>query len=244
MNDSPAASPLTHDAAFHEVGALALGALPREEERLVRAHVENCPLCSAELAAMSSVVGAMPTRPPGGGMDQRVSEGIRSRLLARAADRSTRRQSVGNVYRLLAIAAVLAAILLGVGYYRERAERRDLLASAARRDSVISALNSLVRDRDAELSDHGSGSERGGAIIDRHSPANGANVLGSRHQQVDVVRSWSVGTEAGTNLRVMAGDGRQENSGGDVHASGRWIRGGSRDLRAVADGIESDRHHR
>jgi len=152
MNDSPAASPLTHDAAFHEVGALALGALPREEERLVRAHVENCPLCSAELAAMSSVVGAMPTRPPGGGMDQRVSEGIRSRLLARAADRSTRRQSVGNVYRLLAIAAVLAAILLGVGYYRERAERRDLLASAARRDSVISALNSLVRDRDAELS--------------------------------------------------------------------------------------------
>ena len=149
MNDSPAASPLTHDAAFHEVGALALGALPREEERLVRAHVENCPLCSAELAAMSSVVGAMPTRPPGGGMDQRVSEGIRSRLLARAADRSTRRQSVGNVYRLLAIAAVLAAILLGVGYYRERAERRELLASASRRDSVISALNSLVRDRDA-----------------------------------------------------------------------------------------------
>jgi len=151
MNDSPAASPLTHDAAFPEVGALALGALSREEERLVRAHVENCPVCSAELAAMSSVVSTMPARPPEGAMDQRVSEGIRSRLLARAADRSARRRSTGSVYRLIAIAASLAAILLGVAYYRESVQRHELLASATRRDSVISALNSLVRDRDAEL---------------------------------------------------------------------------------------------
>jgi len=151
MNDLPAGPPLTHDAAFPEVGALALGALPSAEERLVRAHVENCPVCSAELAAMKGIVGAMPARPPGGAMDQGVSAGIRSRLLARAADQSARNQSGGKVYRLLAIAAALAAVLLGVGYYRERAERRELLANAARRDSVISALNSLVRDRDAEL---------------------------------------------------------------------------------------------
>ncbi len=151
MSDSPAAAPITHEAAFPEVGALALGALSPEEERLVRAHVENCPVCSAELASMSSVVSGMPARPADGAMDQRVSEGIRTRLLARAADQSAGRQSTASVYRLLAIAAAVAAILFGVGYYRERAERSELLATTARRDSVISALNALVRDRDAEL---------------------------------------------------------------------------------------------
>ena len=149
MSDSPSAAPMAHERTFPELGALALGALSPEEARLMRAHVESCSVCSAELASMTSVVGGLPTRPPDGAMDQRVSEGIRARLLARAADRpSTGR---GSVYRWLAIAAAVAAMLFGVAYYRERAERRELVATTARQDSAISALNGLVRDRDAEL---------------------------------------------------------------------------------------------
>lgn len=151
MSDSQVSSPLTHEAAFPEVGALALGALPSDEERLVRAHVENCPVCSAELEAMKSVVGGMPSRPRGGTMAPARSAEIRGRLTERAAEGGLPAKSSSNFSRVIAIAAALAVIALGLGYYNQYSARRELIAGAAKRDSVIATLNALMRERDAEL---------------------------------------------------------------------------------------------
>jgi anti-sigma-K factor RskA len=76
---------------------------------------------------------------------------IRGRLMARATEGAKRGRSSGNLSRLAAIAAGVAVIALGLGYYKQRAAQQDLIAGAARRDSVIAALNALVRERDAEL---------------------------------------------------------------------------------------------
>lgn len=84
-------------------------------------------------------------------MEPRRSADIRGRLLARAAEGGARGRSSANLSRVVAIAAGLALIALGLGYYNQSAARRDLIAGAARRDSVITALNALVRERDAEL---------------------------------------------------------------------------------------------
>ena len=153
MSDSPIISPLTHEAAFPEVGALAIGALSGNEERLVRAHVENCPVCSTELKAMRSVVGAMPSGPVAGSIAPGRSAEIRGRLMARAAEGGAGGKSSrgGNFPRLLAVAAGLALIALGLGYYNQYTARRELVVGATKRDSVIAALDALVRERDAEL---------------------------------------------------------------------------------------------
>ena len=86
MSNSPITSPLTHEAAFPDVGALALGALSGDEERRVRAHVENCAVCSAELDAMKRVIAGMPSAPAAGTMTPGRSAAIRGRLMARAAE--------------------------------------------------------------------------------------------------------------------------------------------------------------
>ena len=151
MSESPVSSPLTHEAAFPEMGGLAIGALSSDEERLVRAHVENCAVCSAELELMKSVVGAMPRAPRGGTMTPARSAEIRGRLMERAAEGASRGRSSGNWSRVIAIAAAVAVIALGLGYYDQFAARRELIAGAAARDSVIAALNALVRERDAQL---------------------------------------------------------------------------------------------
>ena len=150
MSNPPLTYPLTHEAAFPEVGALALGALPSDEARLVRAHVENCPVCSAEFDAMTMVVTAMSTAPRGGVMAPARSAEIRGRLMARAAEGGARKSS-DKFSRMFVIAAAVAMIALGLGYYNQHAARQELIASAARRDLVIAALNALVRERDAEI---------------------------------------------------------------------------------------------
>jgi anti-sigma-K factor RskA len=76
---------------------------------------------------------------------------IRGRLLERAAHETTRGKSSGNFSRIIAIAAAVAVVALGLGYYNQYAARRELIAGAARRDSVIAALNALVRERDEQL---------------------------------------------------------------------------------------------
>ena len=159
MSDSRTTSPLTHDAAFPDIGALAIGALPSDEERLVRAHVEGCAVCSAELQAMKTVVVGMPSAPLGGTMAPNRSAEMRSRLVQRAAREaggeadsdSARGKSSGSLLRFMAIAAVLAVIALGIADYNQYASRRELVAGAVKRDSVIGALSALVRERDAEL---------------------------------------------------------------------------------------------
>lgn len=151
MTNPPVTSPLTHEAAFPEVGALALGALASDEARLVSAHVENCAVCSAELDAMTKIVAAMPTAPWGGTMAPGRNSEIRGRLIARAAESVARGKSSGNLSRVFAVAASVAVIALGLGYYNQRSSQRDFVVAAAKRDSVIAALNALVRERNAEL---------------------------------------------------------------------------------------------
>ena len=159
MSDSRITSPLTHDAAFPDIGALAIGALPSDEERLVRAHVEGCAVCSAELQAMMIVIAGMPSVPLGGTMAPGHRADMRGRLMQRAAREaageapsdSARGKSSGNLLRFMAIAAALAAIALGVADYNQYALRRELVAGAAKRDSVIGALSALVHERDAQL---------------------------------------------------------------------------------------------
>ncbi len=150
MSNPPVISPLTHEAAFPEIGALALGALPSDEARLVRAHVQSCAVCSAEIDAMTKVVAAMPTAPRGGAMAPGRRLEIRGRLMARATQNPVKGSS-GNVSRFLTIAAAVAVIALGLAYYNQHSAQRDLMAGAAKRDSMIAALNALVRERDAEL---------------------------------------------------------------------------------------------
>ncbi|GAC1421554.1 MAG: hypothetical protein NVSMB53_20080 [Gemmatimonadaceae bacterium] len=79
------------------------------------------------------------------------SSEIRERLVARAAPSGARGKSPGNVSRVLAIAAAVAAIAVGVAYYKQHSAQRELIAGAAKRDSVIAGLSALVRERNAEL---------------------------------------------------------------------------------------------
>ena len=71
--------------------------------------------------------------------------------MERAAEGASRGRSSGNWSRVIAIAAAVAVIALGLGYYDQFAARRELITGAATRDSVIAALNALVRERDAQL---------------------------------------------------------------------------------------------
>jgi len=159
MSDSQITLPLTHGAAFPDIGALAIGALPSDEERLVRAHVEGCAVCSAELQAMMIVIAGMPSAPLGGTMAPGHRADMRGRLMQRAAREaageapsdSARGKSSGNLLRFMAIAAALAVIALGVVDYNQYTSRHELVAGAAKRDSVIDALSALVHERDAQL---------------------------------------------------------------------------------------------
>lgn len=71
--------------------------------------------------------------------------------MARASEAGARGKSPGNVSRLIAIAAALVVVALGLGYYNQYSAGRELIADATRRDSEIAALHQLVRERDAEL---------------------------------------------------------------------------------------------
>ena len=107
---------------------------------------------AAELEELKSLIDALPSAPRPATMSAERSAAIRSRLIARAsAEVGGSTKSTRNYTRLFAIAASVAVIALAVGYYNESATRRELASSSARRDSMIAALNSVVRERDAEL---------------------------------------------------------------------------------------------
>lgn len=106
----------------------------------------------AELKELETLIDALPSAPRGATMAADRSAAIRSRLVARAAEDANRPAKSARSYtRLFAVAASVAVIALAVAYYNESAARRALVAGNARRDSVITALNAVVRERDAEL---------------------------------------------------------------------------------------------
>ena len=151
MSDASINAPLSHDAAYAELGSLALGALSADDARLVRAHVADCSICATKLEEMERVAVVMPSRTRAGVLSPARSAAIRSRLVARAGESRGVGKPARNYSRLLAIAAAVLLIALSVGYYRENAARQQLVVSTARRDSVVAALNAIVRERDAEL---------------------------------------------------------------------------------------------
>jgi anti-sigma-K factor RskA len=107
----------------------------------------------AEMEELKALMDALPSTPRGGTMPADRKIAIRGRLIARASEAGDRgARSARSYTRVLAIAASVAVIALAAGYYNERATGRELAAGSARRDSLIAALNAVVRERDAELS--------------------------------------------------------------------------------------------
>jgi anti-sigma factor RsiW len=104
------------------LGAYALGQLPGEERVGLDAHLEGCPECRAELAALESVARVMPladperfaepAQPPPG-LGERIEATIAGER--RAARRLGRRRRTGLALGTAAVAAaaVLAIFVLG-----------------------------------------------------------------------------------------------------------------------------------
>jgi anti-sigma-K factor RskA len=84
-------SKLSHDEAYPELAAVALGALPTEVSAAVRDHAALCPECGPELAAMEETVAQLAQTVPQRAMNRGHGAGIRSRLVMRArAEREAR----------------------------------------------------------------------------------------------------------------------------------------------------------
>ena len=116
MSDASINAPLSHDAAYAELGSLALGALSADDARLVRAHVADCSICATKLEEMERVAVVMPSRTRAGVLSPARSAAIRSRLVARAGESRGVEKPARNYSRLLAIAAAVLLIALSVGY--------------------------------------------------------------------------------------------------------------------------------
>ena len=96
------------------LGALAVSALDRDEELIVREHVASCPRCAEELAELSETVGLLATALPGGlstavQPDARVLDGL-LRAVAEERRRARRRR-----YAMGLAAAAVGAVLAGTG---------------------------------------------------------------------------------------------------------------------------------
>ena len=102
------------------MGAVALGGADPAEELALRAHLDGCAECRAELRELTSVAAALPLADPAhitGGLPQ-PSSALGPRVLGRvAAERTarrarTRRRFVGAGAGVAAIAAAIVGILL------------------------------------------------------------------------------------------------------------------------------------
>ncbi len=145
-------SSMTHDEAFAQIGALALGALDSAEEQIVLEHVEGCPECKAELASMRDVVAEMPDLTSTAVLPLERSRAIRASLVERAertvAAPPARR---GNGWRTFSIAATFLIAALGAAYYKEYGETTALSGVVAERSAVADSLAKLIRVKDDQL---------------------------------------------------------------------------------------------
>jgi len=106
------------------LGAAALGGIGPAEEIALRAHLDGCPTCRAELRDLTAVAQALSAVPidrvtsapiePSGALADRVFERVsREREIRRG--RRTRRVLVGTGAGAIAAAAVVAFVILVVG---------------------------------------------------------------------------------------------------------------------------------
>jgi anti-sigma-K factor RskA len=139
-----------HDDIRSLVAPYALGALPEEEIRFVRAHILDCEGCMAEAddyfdAASTFTLAVQPVEPPSGFAD---------RILARATESTAESASVPKprgLWRLLPAltAAALAVVIIGLGVVVVQT-RSDL----QRNEKALVAL--LQGDQGVELRGEGS----------------------------------------------------------------------------------------
>ncbi len=82
---------LSHEEAYAELAAIALGAAPTEVSAAVREHSVACPECGPELVAMEEIVAQLGQLVPPATMNRGRAAGIRSRVVMRArAERESR----------------------------------------------------------------------------------------------------------------------------------------------------------
>jgi hypothetical protein len=86
---------ISHEEAYVELAAIALGTTPAEVSRAVREHAAACPECGPELVAMEEAVAQLGQLVPPAVMNRGRAAGIRSRLVMRArGERETRAAAV------------------------------------------------------------------------------------------------------------------------------------------------------
>jgi hypothetical protein len=110
------------------LAAFALGRVDEAEEVALRAHLDGCAACRAELDELTAVARALPLADPG-----RVSEDAGeppSRLGARVVDRVTLERTRSHRRRTWRVFAAAAALVVGVGVGAVVVTRRDNPAPA------------------------------------------------------------------------------------------------------------------
>ena len=145
----------THDDFIDDVAVYALGALPEADAQRVRAHVEQCPECAAEYAALretSASLGyaAQACAPGENGVQVsallkgRIMREVRASLVNSAADAPARRTIVWPAYLVAAacIAIALISTVLNISLNANLSQARARLASANdRSDGLARHLN-------------------------------------------------------------------------------------------------------
>jgi anti-sigma-K factor RskA len=161
---------MDHDRLKELLPLEALGALDGEDARAMAAHLaEGCDECQAELRSLRETMAAYAIGVTGAGSADRIWQRVERRLAtaaapiatavsdrpaSRASDRPIR-EGVTRVWRVAAVAASAAAILLAVmsGNYAKQIEllRQDDAARFVALDRQTRELASQLEDRNREL---------------------------------------------------------------------------------------------
>lgn len=148
-----------HREVFEELGAYALGALPPEERVRIAAHIEQCPVCAEDAAALQRAAGRLPDQveqvSPPPELRDRIMAVVESEaaLLRPARARATaRRRRPLPAPRWVATAAALAlgvgvgAVVIGDQDAGTQTQTRTLAAEVGRGDAWVE-----VTDDQAQL---------------------------------------------------------------------------------------------
>lgn len=149
MNDIARPS-MTHDDAFAELGALALGAVDAETAASIQAHVQDCAICQQELAALQHALAELPETLPGASFNTDRRADIRSRLVARAQEQKPPVERP-SPWRLVAMAAGIAVAILAYGYGQERSKRADAERTNAQLAAESARLRAISEEKDSRL---------------------------------------------------------------------------------------------
>jgi hypothetical protein len=141
---------LSHDEAFAELGALALGALDPNEEREVMGHVAECRECREELEVLREITSSMPVEPSLGTMPPDRSAEIRASLVERASSESVQRPA-SNLWKVLSVAATIAVAVLGAAWYREYQANIAMGTRIAAANATADSLALAVREKEDQL---------------------------------------------------------------------------------------------